>query len=58
MGDKSIFDLIVDRFGKFVQDDNLFDGISAELILSVRKSQGAIKIKEILGGEQNEDNET
>jgi len=48
MGGKSISDLILSQFSKYVESDELFEGISALLVSAVREKKGATKIKEIL----------
>ena len=48
MGNKSISDLILEKFREYIESNDLFEGISADLILSVRQKRGATRIRKIL----------
>ncbi|MEM2112313.1 MAG: hypothetical protein QXX08_10645 [Candidatus Bathyarchaeia archaeon] len=55
MNQKSVTDLIFDRFAESIEKDDLFKGISADLVaLVLQKRANKAEIMKILKGEGNE----
>jgi len=55
---KSVSQLIFDKFAEKVKNDDLFKGISDDLIALVRKRASEKEIRELFGREQDEDSES
>ena len=59
MSQKSVLDLIFDKFAEYVGNDGLFDGVSDNLITLVReKKPSKTEIEKLLRGKQDEDTES
>ncbi len=54
MVDKSVSDMIFDKFAEFITGDSLLKEISNDLVLAVKQKQGKNKIEEVLRKASNE----
>jgi hypothetical protein len=54
MAEKSVPDMIFDKFADFITADSLFKEISNDLVLAVRQKHGKDKIEELLRKAHNE----
>ena len=48
MPDKTISDLILDKFAESIAEDKAFTGVSTDLVSALRQKQGKGKIKDLL----------
>ena len=48
MAEKTVPELIFDKFNESIKDDKLFSNISADLVNAMREKYGKNKIKELL----------
>ena len=55
MPEKTVSDLIFDKFAESVKSDPLFAKLTDELIIAMRLKQGKTKIRELLRKMENED---
>jgi hypothetical protein len=54
MSEKTVSDLIFEKFLESINDDDLFKEFSAELVAAMREKQGKTKIKELMRKRKNE----
>lgn len=54
MSEKTVSDLIFDKFLESIKDDDLFKEFSADLVVAMREKQGKTKIKELMRKRKNE----
>lgn len=54
MSEKTVSDLIFDKFLESIKNDDLFKEFSVELVTAMREKQGKSKIKELMRKRKNE----
>jgi hypothetical protein len=55
MSEKTVSDVIFEKFANSIKNDALFSSISDDLVLAIRQKQGKSKIKDLLRKMENED---
>ena len=55
MSEKTVSDMIFEKFANLIKNDALFSSISDNLVLAMRQKQGKSKIKDLLRKMENED---
>jgi hypothetical protein len=55
MSEKTVSDMIFEKFANSIKNDALFSSISDDLVLAIRQKQGKSKIKDLLRKMENED---
>ena len=48
MSEKTVSDMIFDKFAESIKEDTLFSNISADLVIAMREKHGKSKIKELM----------
>lgn len=55
MSEKTVSDMIFEKFATAIKDDVLFSSVSDDLVLAMRQKHGKKKIRDLLRKTENED---